>query len=154
MPQNEQLIGLSLPRCVKDIYSKKVPVGNVGKIISATDYENADDVIALMGNRTWKDSPEAAATLVRRLCEEGLIEQPKNAGATGAPIQAHGIEKGIWLDVKLGQQFSFGKSGERIYADTLDEGVAAILAEARQTAVAGLREKLGLTVRAGSREPS
>lgn len=88
-------IGLSLSRCIRDIYEGKVDINDVLVIVARTNCENTDDswnelwegyrLGAGLSNPEWINIPDEDEGLVRQiysdLFTEGKLHQPRQFGA-------------------------------------------------------------------------
>jgi hypothetical protein len=104
-------VGLSLSRCVRDIYQEKVDINDVMIVIARTDFDPEDDeqwtsiwngygggqtMGSPWSNPEWSNIPPQDEQKVRDICIElkrtGRLHQPRQYGAHPSRLPY------IWLD--------------------------------------------------------
>lgn len=91
----DKVIGLSLSFCVADIARGKVDLEQVVKIVANTAAATPAEwgkLITSYKKTYWQDFPEKCGLIVKKLLNEGKIEQPRLEGKG-----IHNIAKGHWM---------------------------------------------------------
>jgi hypothetical protein len=90
----EQMIGLSLSFCIKDVLNQTVNFERIKKIVTSCRVKSQEDFELLLDRYTqvyWKDLPSVARKLAQELFNAGRLEFPRNEDNNHFPNIAHGV---------------------------------------------------------------